>query len=148
MTLTAPPPANPASFAARWQAAGCAERANYQLFLTELGDLLNLPLPDPATPDDSKNNYVFDRTITATNPDGTTSPNFIILCKRAHLVLETNQYIQSHFTPAESPGAEPPPTDSPTPADLPPATPKNLKRALCICGIKLWDDALLRAKSQ
>jgi hypothetical protein len=37
-------------FIARWQASGAAERANYQLFLSELCDMLDAPRPDPATP--------------------------------------------------------------------------------------------------
>ena len=39
-------------FIARWQASGAAERANYQLFLSELCDVLNTPRPDPTTPDE------------------------------------------------------------------------------------------------
>jgi hypothetical protein len=39
-------------FIARWQAPGAAERANYQLFLSELCDVLDAPRPDPTTPDE------------------------------------------------------------------------------------------------
>ena len=42
---TAPDPA--AAFIARWRSSGAAERANYQLFLSELCDLPNVPRPDP-----------------------------------------------------------------------------------------------------
>jgi hypothetical protein len=35
-------------FLARWQKAGGTERANYQLFLTELCSLLGMPMPEPA----------------------------------------------------------------------------------------------------
>jgi hypothetical protein len=35
--------ADPAAFIARWQKSGAAERANYQLFLSELCDLLGVP---------------------------------------------------------------------------------------------------------
>ncbi len=38
-------------FIARWQASGAAERAKYQLFLSELCDVLNAPRPDPTMPD-------------------------------------------------------------------------------------------------
>jgi len=41
------------TFLARWQKAGGTERANYQLFLTELVSLLGLPLPEPAGDDTS-----------------------------------------------------------------------------------------------
>jgi hypothetical protein len=40
-------------FIARWQASGAAGRANYQLFLSELCDVLNAPPPDPTTPDEA-----------------------------------------------------------------------------------------------
>ncbi|WP_172926415.1 hypothetical protein [Pseudomonas sp. MS19] len=43
------------TFLARWQKAGGTERANYQLFLTELCSLLGLPLPEPAG-DDTRDN--------------------------------------------------------------------------------------------
>ena len=38
-------------FIARWQSAGGSERANYQLFITELCELLELPKPEPAQAD-------------------------------------------------------------------------------------------------
>lgn len=38
-------------FIARWQEAGGSERANYQLFVGELTELLGLPRPDPARDD-------------------------------------------------------------------------------------------------
>jgi hypothetical protein len=42
-------------FYRRWEASGAAERANYSMFLNELCDLLEVPRPDPAGPDDEKN---------------------------------------------------------------------------------------------
>lgn len=36
-------------FVHRWQVAHGSERANYQLFLTELCDVLELPRPEPAS---------------------------------------------------------------------------------------------------
>lgn len=42
-------------FIARWQASGAAQRANYQLFLSELCDVLDTPRPDPTTPDEASN---------------------------------------------------------------------------------------------
>ena len=44
-----------------WAASGAAERANYSMFLNELCELLDVPRPDPAGPDDEKNAYVFAR---------------------------------------------------------------------------------------
>ena len=85
------PPAQITAFIARWQNSGAAERANYVLFLSELCDLLDLPRPDPSSPDNSHNAYVFERAIARRNPDGTTSTGFIDLYRRGSLVLESKQ---------------------------------------------------------
>jgi hypothetical protein len=37
------------AFIERWQRSAASERANYQLFLIELCDVLDLPRPEPAT---------------------------------------------------------------------------------------------------
>ena len=50
-------PALIAAFISRWSAATGSERANYQLFLTELCTLLGLPQPDPARADTQDNAY-------------------------------------------------------------------------------------------
>ena len=79
------------SFISRWAASGAAERANYQMFLAELCDLLGVPRPDPTSPDPEKNLYVFDRAITRIAPDGTSVTNYIDFYKSSHFVLETKQ---------------------------------------------------------
>lgn len=61
-----------AAFAQRWSAAQAAERANYQLFLSELCDMLGVPRPDPATDDTAHNAYVFERAVTFHHRDGRT----------------------------------------------------------------------------
>lgn len=78
-------------FITRWEASGAAEKANYALFLTELCDLLDVPRPDPTSPDPAKNRYVFERAVTRVAPDGTASTGFIDLYKAGHFVLETKQ---------------------------------------------------------
>lgn len=84
--------ANPfTSFIARWQNSAAAERANYQLFLSELCDLLGVPRPEPAGADDARNAYVFERAVTFHNPDGTNSPGRIDLYRRGCFVLEAKQ---------------------------------------------------------
>jgi hypothetical protein len=80
-----------ATFIDRWERSAAAERANYQMFLSELCALLEVPLPDPTTADPEKNLYVFDRSITRTNPDGTAVTNYIDLYKAGHFVCETKQ---------------------------------------------------------
>ena len=79
------------SFIARWQASGAAERANYQLFLSELCDLLGVPRPDPTRSDDRDNAYVFERSVTFQHGNGLTSTGRIDLYKRGCFVLEAKQ---------------------------------------------------------
>lgn len=61
---------DPASFVQRWHASGGAERANYQLFLSERCDLLAVPRPDPTG--HASDDYVFECAVTLPRPDGTT----------------------------------------------------------------------------
>jgi hypothetical protein len=79
------------SFITRWENSGAAERANYQMFLSELCDILEVPRPDPTSPDPAKNLHVFDRAITRVNPDGSSVTNYIDLYKARHFVCETKQ---------------------------------------------------------
>jgi hypothetical protein len=89
------------AFIARWQNSGAAERANYQMFLSELCDIIGVPRPDPTSPDPAKNLYVFDRAITRTHLDGTTTTNYIDLYKARHFVNETKQGLSADATPEE-----------------------------------------------
>jgi hypothetical protein len=79
------------SFISRWKNSGAAERANYQMFLSELCALLDVTRPDPTSPDPEKNLYVFDRAITRVHTDGSSSTNYIDLYKAGHFVCETKQ---------------------------------------------------------
>jgi hypothetical protein len=79
------------TFLARWQKAGGTERANYQLFLTELCSLLGMPLPEPAGDDTRDNAYVFERRVVINQPDGSSNNGFIDLYKRGSFVLEAKQ---------------------------------------------------------
>tara|TARA_B100000446_G_scaffold186312_1_gene212289 strand:- start:4769 stop:5029 length:261 start_codon:yes stop_codon:yes gene_type:complete len=67
------------AFIDRWQDKGGTEKANYQLFLTELCTLLNLPQPDPASDDTQDNAYVFERRVHIHKPDGSSTHGFIDL---------------------------------------------------------------------
>ncbi|WP_308984140.1 type IIL restriction-modification enzyme MmeI [Thalassobacterium sedimentorum] len=75
------------TFIARWEKAEAAERANYQMFLAELADLLDVPHPDPAGADNEFNQYVFDCAITRQKPDGTATTVWADLYKRGCLKL-------------------------------------------------------------
>ncbi|MGD9871876.1 MAG: class I SAM-dependent DNA methyltransferase [Thauera sp.] len=90
-TTDSPAPAALDTFIARWQRAGGSERANYQLFLTELCELLGLPRPDPAGDDTRDNAYVFERRVVMRQPDGSANNGFIDLYRRGAFVLEAKQ---------------------------------------------------------
>ncbi|MCK0506845.1 class I SAM-dependent DNA methyltransferase [Aromatoleum anaerobium] len=79
------------SFIQRWHRAGGSERANYQLFLTELCTLLDLPQPEPASDDTHDNAYVFERRVVMRQPDGGANNGFIDLYRRGAFVLEAKQ---------------------------------------------------------
>ncbi len=79
------------AFISRWQHATGTERANYQLFLTELCTLLDLPRPEPAREDHQDNAYCFKRRVIFEHGDGSQSQGFIDLYRRTCYVLECKQ---------------------------------------------------------
>ena len=79
------------AFIARWSPAGGGERSNYQMFLTELCDLIGVAKPEPAVEEEGRNAYVFERKVPARRLDGPTTANFIDLYKRGCFVLEAKQ---------------------------------------------------------
>src|SRR5690606_18908618 len=82
---------NVTAFIERWKEKGGTEKANYQLFLTELCELLGLDKPDPASETNSENAYVFERLVHINKPDSSSTHGFIDLYKRACYVLEAKQ---------------------------------------------------------
>jgi hypothetical protein len=78
-------------FIARWEVSGASERANYQLFLSELAEVLGFEKPHPATGTPDLDTYTFERPVTFNNPNGSTSTGFIDLYKRGCFVLEAKQ---------------------------------------------------------
>lgn len=80
-----------ASFITRWQHASGSERANYQLFITELCELLGVPKPDPARDDTRDNAYVFERRVQFQHGDGSQSHGFIDCYRRGMFVLEAKR---------------------------------------------------------
>jgi hypothetical protein len=93
-TAAAPADASPtqlAAFHTRWQAAGGSERANYQLFITELCALLGVPLPDPARDDTRDNAYVFERRVVFNHGDGSSTNGFIDCYRRGAFVAEAKK---------------------------------------------------------
>lgn len=120
-------------FVTRWAASAASERANYQLFLSELCDVLGVPRPNPSVSDVSQNVYVFERDVKFQNTDGTTSDGRIDLYKRGCFVLEAKQGV-------ETPNGNGELTLS--------STPKRLKRGHGVRGTKAWDDAMVKARGQ
>ena len=72
-----------AMFIARWRAATAPERANSQLFLSELCDLLGVPHPDPSP----ASGYSFEHPVSPQNPETPLPGGRIDLYKRGCFVL-------------------------------------------------------------
>ncbi|MFZ2360609.1 MAG: type IIL restriction-modification enzyme MmeI, partial [Anaerolineae bacterium] len=79
-------------FITRWRSSAAAERANYQLFLSELCDALDVPRPDPTVADEADNAYVFEKAVPL--PSG--SVGRIDLYRRGCFVLEAKQGSELH----------------------------------------------------
>ena len=119
------------SFIARWRASGAAERANYQLFLAELCAVLDVPAPDPSSPAEAENAYVFEKAVPL--PHGTTGR--IDLYRRGCFVLEAKQGSDR----AESGGALSAEAERQF---------KGRKRGTAVRGTAAWDTAMARAHQQ
>src|SRR6185503_5187713 len=115
------------SFIDRWQASGAAERANFPQFAVELCDLLEVPRPDPATTDDNRNAYVFERAVPL--PEG--SVGRIDLYKRGCFVLEAKQG-----------------SDQASKTSKPFEIPRKGKKGTAVRGTAGWDTAMERARQQ
>jgi hypothetical protein len=126
----------PQEFIKRWQDSGAAERANYQLFLSELCVLLNVPAPAPTRPDDADNLYVFERNVHFQDDDGSSSLGRIDLYKRGAFVLEAKQGSDAE---TEEEAAE---------FVLQSSTKAKKRRGTAVRGTKAWDDAMVRARGQ
>lgn len=83
--------ADATDFIDRWKESGGAEMANSQTFLNELCTLLDIPHPAPTLPDESKNHYVFEKSVEFNNGDGTTSQGRVDLYKQGSFILESKQ---------------------------------------------------------
>jgi len=78
-------------FLSRWRHAGGSERANYQLFIADLCDLLEVDKPQPANEDTRDNPYVFERRVVFHHGDGSTSNGFIDCYKRGSFIGEAKK---------------------------------------------------------
>lgn len=132
MTDHSPSPDTIQEFIQRWESSGAAERANYQIFLTELCDVLGVPRPEPTRQDESENAYVFEKSVTFHHADGNTSVGFIDLYKRGCFVLEAKQ--GSEREKKETPAAV--------------KKPRKGRKGTAVRGTKGWDDAMVAARGQ
>ena len=120
-------------FIARWSAASPSERANAQLFLVELCDLLAVPRPDPKP----GSGYAFEFPVVEHHPDGSTSDGRIDLYKRAAFLLEAKQFQDQ----------PPAPTELHLALESAGAVARKRKSAP-VRGTGAWDDAMLKARGQ
>jgi hypothetical protein len=120
------------TFIERWQASGAAERANYQLFFSELCDLLGVPPPQPQTADPRHNSYVFEKAVPL--PHGSTG--FIDLYKRGCFVLEAKQ------------GSDRPDDDQAPFSAAELRARQRRKRGTAVRGTAAWDTAMEKARQQ
>jgi hypothetical protein len=78
-------------FISRWKVSGASERANYQLFLTELCELIGVEKPRPASDKVHEATYTFERPVEFDDGEGRRTTNFIDLYKQHCFVLEAKQ---------------------------------------------------------
>jgi hypothetical protein len=119
------------TFIARWHASGAAERANYQLFLAELCAVLEVPAPDPSSPIEADNAYVFEKAVPL--PHGTTGR--IDLYRRGCFVLEAKQGSDR----ADAGGVFSQEAERQI---------RGRKRGTAVRGTAAWDTAMARAHQQ
>ena len=123
---------NVVEFIDRWRTSGASERANYQHFLLELCDVLEVPRPEPSGPDDDTNHYVFEKAVTFRHGDGTTSVGRIDLYKKGCFVLEAKQGVDPGHVHTV----------------LPAVARKPRKTGHGQRGSSQWDHALVAARAQ
>ncbi|HSN99469.1 MAG TPA: DNA methyltransferase, partial [Candidatus Nanopelagicales bacterium] len=80
-----------ASFIAKWSRSSASERANKDIFLVELCDLLGVPRPDPATGDVARDRYVFEKAVPTVQEGGKITVKRIDLYKHGCFLLEAKQ---------------------------------------------------------
>ena len=132
--MNTPTPAD--TFIERWSRAEASERANAQLFLSELCDLLEVPRPSNTHAD----GYTFEYPVKIPLGDGSLGDGRIDLYRCDAFVLEAKQYANSlpksdSARVMEQAGVYLPSTKS---------GPKNGP----IRGSGAWDDAMMKARGQ
>lgn len=119
-------------FITRWVGSAASERANYQLFTTDLCAFLEVPIPNPSSAVNADNAYVFERSLTVLHAGGSSSTNFIDCYRRGAFILEAKQGSEASAAPLEGALFSAPKGKSGT-----------AKR-----GTPSWDKAMVKAKAQ
>ncbi len=115
-------------FIQRWRVSGGSEQANAQLFLTELCQVLDLPVPAPAVDVNEENFYCFERKVYLPRGDGTAGDlKRLDLYRKGCFVLEAKQ---GKSAPAALP--------------LPGLTASSAAKR----GTRQWEETMLRGKNQ
>ncbi len=120
-----------AEFISRWEQTGAAERANYQLFLRDLCEILGVPHPEGSKQDSSQNTYVFDHPVLYNDGFDHETTNWIDLYKRGCFVLEAKQGSDRAKEAREGLGLA-----------------RASRRGTAVRGTRGWDSAMLEAKGQ
>jgi hypothetical protein len=121
------------AFVARWQASAASERSNYQLFLIDLCEVLEVARPKPATGELEHDKYVFERPVHFQNADRSITTGFIDLYRHSSFVLETKQGCEAkqQQTLLEQAGLRS----------------QKRRRGHGVRGTGAWDTAMLRARA-
>jgi hypothetical protein len=121
-------------FIARWKPSGGSEHANYQLFVIELTELLDLERPFPATDDDANDHYRFERPVTFAHTHKR-STGFADVYRAGHFILETKQGVNQKKNRQ---------------GDLTKGTAERKQKRIGhgVRGTAAWDDTMLKARNQ
>lgn len=122
-------------FIERWRGSGGREKANDQLFVIELCDVLGVPRPETFKRDDADNAYVFEKPVTFHHGGGAESTGSIDCYKRGCFVLEMKQGVtkDDEGQPLSTAFKE---------------RQTKLKKGVAIRETPAWDKAMVRAKGQ
>lgn len=88
------------TFLTRWRNSGGSERANYQLFIPDLCEMLQVDRPQPPNEDTRDNPYVFKRRVVFHHGDGSTSNEFVDCYKRHAFIGELKKIRAGAESPA------------------------------------------------
>lgn len=123
-------------FIERWKPSGGSEMGNFQLFATELTELLGVERPKPVTSDGQNNDYRFERPVTFTHT-ASNKRGRIDLYRKGCFILEAKQGANDQ---AKAYGNQ---LALLTDQDAPKTHKGHGKR-----GSAKWDDTMLKARNQ